>query len=136
MSDELDPFDSVELSPALAAELIAANAKRDSGRVPAKKAGGQLRFVKFPRMWWECLAKARASGSVYRVAIYLLYEAIRSKTFRSEPPVVKLSNAVMKRWGVGREGKVAALQALRTAGLVRVEERPKKSPLVTVLFVD
>jgi hypothetical protein len=125
-------FEKLTLSPEVADQMMAAaGPKRKS-----KQLRGAVPFIKFPRIWWEELAKARAGGSAYRVAIYLLNEAFRSKAFRSAPPVVKVSNSAMREWAVGREGKAAALRVLRKAGLVRVEERPKKSPLVTVLFVD
>jgi DNA-binding FadR family transcriptional regulator len=42
----------------------------------------------------------------------------------------------MHRLGVSRNGKRGALQKLRRAGLIAVEERARKSPIVTVRFVD
>jgi DNA-binding FadR family transcriptional regulator len=42
----------------------------------------------------------------------------------------------MQKLGVGRKGKRSALQQLRRAGLISVEQRPRKSPIVTVRFVD
>jgi hypothetical protein len=80
-------------------------------------------------MWEDCLAAIRADGCTYRVALYLLGQA----RFRRE---VTLSTACLRKLGMSRNGKRGALKQLRRAGLVAVEERPRKSPIVTVRFVD
>ena len=87
------------------------------------------KFVKFPRMWQECLAEMRANACTYRVALYLLDRA--SFTRR-----VVLSTVAMEKRGVSRTGKRRALQQLRQKGLIAVEKHPNKSPVVTVRFVD
>ena len=87
------------------------------------------KFTKFPKMWEDCLAAIRADGCTYRVALYLLGQA----RFRRE---VTLSTACLRKLGMSRNGKRGALKQLRRAGLVAVEERPRKSPIVTVRFVD
>jgi hypothetical protein len=87
------------------------------------------KFVKFPRMWQVRLAETRAEGSTYRVALFLLDQASFSRR-------VPLSTSRMRKFGVSRNGKRGALQQLRRAGLIAVEERPRKSPIVTVRFVD
>jgi hypothetical protein len=61
------------------------------------------------------------------VAFYLLDQA----RWRER---VTLSTAALRKLGVNRDGKRSALQQLRTAGLVEVEERPRKSPIVKVRF--
>jgi hypothetical protein len=96
--------------------------------VPADT-GMKSKFVKFPKMWRVRLAEIRAGGCAYRVALYLLDRACWSRQ-------VILSTATMRRLGVSRNGKRSAIRQLREAGLVAVEERPRKSPIVTVRFVD
>ncbi len=83
------------------------------------------KFVKFPRMWQICLAEKRADASTYRVALYLLDKATFSKQ-------VRLGNRALEKHGVSRAGKWRALEFLRQAGLVAVEERKGKAPLVNV----
>jgi hypothetical protein len=83
------------------------------------------RFVKFPKMWQACLAENRADGSAYRVALYLLDRA-------SFSDVVPLGNRVLKRHRVSRASKWRALEQLRSAGLIAVEHRRGKAPLVKV----
>ena len=75
------------------------------------------------------LAETHADGCAYRVALYPLDKAGWSHH-------VVLGTATMQKLGVGRKGKRGALQQLRRAGLIAVEERPHKSPIVTVRFVD
>ena len=87
------------------------------------------KFTKFPKIWQMRLAETHADGCAYRVALYLLDKAGWS-------PHVVLGTATMQKLGVGRKGKRGALQHLRRAGLIAVEERPHKSPIVTVRFVD
>jgi hypothetical protein len=83
------------------------------------------KFVKFPKMWRECLAEAQADGSAYRVALYLL-----DKVGFVNP--VPLGNRILAKHGVSRYSKWRALELLRTAGLIAVEERRGKAPLVKV----
>ena len=86
------------------------------------------KFTKFPKIWVEALARIRAEGSTYRVALYLLDQA----GFGREVP---LSTARLRKLGVSRNGKRGALKQLRGVGLIAVEERSRKSPIVTVRFV-
>jgi hypothetical protein len=87
------------------------------------------KFVKVPKMWQVRLAEIRADGCAYRLALYLLDQACWSRQ-------VPLSTARMRKLGVGRDGKRSGLRQLRKAGLIAVEERPHKSPIVTVRFVS
>jgi hypothetical protein len=87
------------------------------------------KFTKFPQMWRQQLAGVHANGCTYRVALYLLDQASFSKQ-------VILSTSAMRRLGVSRNGKRGALNQLRRAGIIAVEERPDKNPIVTVRRVD
>jgi hypothetical protein len=153
MSDEFDPFDVERLrSPeAMAAEAVlrADIEARLKGNIPPEpsrpdgpgregrskptKNRSEKRFTKFPGE--QTLAKSRASGSTYAIAIVLLYEAWRlvSQGYR---PIVKLTNVMLAGRCIGRKGKKAALLKLSKLGLVTVEERSRKSPLVTVRHLD
>jgi hypothetical protein len=87
------------------------------------------KFTKFPKMWAQQLAVIHANGCAYRVALYLLGRASFNKQ-------VILSTSAMRRLGVSRNGKRAALNQLRRVGLIAVEERQDKNPIVTVRWVD
>jgi hypothetical protein len=99
---------------------------------PKPQRGSQPgKFVKVPELWREQLCKVRAHGSTYRVALHLLHES-----WRTGNEAIKLTNVALAKVGVGREGKAIALKELRRAGLVAVEQRPRRSPIVTVRFGD
>jgi DNA-binding transcriptional ArsR family regulator len=44
-----------------------------------------------------------------------------------------VSNLMLQEWGVQPDAKSRALRALERAGLIRVERRGKRSPLVSVV---
>ena len=83
------------------------------------------KFVMVPKMWQTCLAEMNADGSTYRVALYLLDKACWSQQ-------VPLGNRVLETHGVSRRTKWRALGRLRQAGLIAVEHRPRRNPVVTV----
>jgi hypothetical protein len=85
------------------------------------------KFIKVPKMWEVVLAEKRADGSVYRVALYLLDRATWSEH-------VTLGNGALKKRGVSRWAKWRALEALRKTGLIAVEHRRGKTPLIKVRF--
>jgi hypothetical protein len=89
------------------------------------------KFIKFPLEWAFQLARAKADGSTYRVALYLLQETWRSGCNR-----VKLANGTLKAQGVSRWAKYRALDELGRLGLVSTEREDRRSPLVTVKFSD
>ena len=101
---------------------------------PARKRP-KKRFTQIPGVWEELLGKKHASGSTYAVAIVLLYEAWRLAN-RGYKPIVKLTDVMLKRVHVRRRGKRNALRKLEQLGLVAVEWRANRNPLVTVCFFD
>ena len=102
---------------------------------PRRKRRAQHRFTMVPGTWEEVLGKARVSGSTYAVALVLLFEAWRLKS-NGQEPIVKLTGAMLKPVGVGRDGKGAALLALTELRLMGVERPPGCNPRVTVYFLD
>ena len=76
-------------------------------------------------MWQAVLADKQAEGATYRVALYLLDRA----TFSEKVP---LGNRVLEKHGVNRWAKWRALEVLRRAGLIAVEARRGRPPLVKV----
>jgi hypothetical protein len=126
MSDEKADFDPerFRLTPELQAELGAASKPKSKPKQQQPR-----HFVQVPGLWVEQLCAIRAHGSTYRVAMHLLHEAWATKT-----RTVKLTNVALAKNGVGRAGKAVALRELRKAGLVAVEQRPHRNPVVTVRF--
>jgi hypothetical protein len=87
-----------------------------------------VRFTKFPKIWQDQLIKIRAGVSTYRVALYLLEQSHWRKW-------VTLSNVAVRRVGVSRTGKRTALRQLSRAGLIALEEGPRKSPRIKARFL-
>jgi hypothetical protein len=82
-------------------------------------------FVKVPRIWIEVLATIpNATAATYQLALHLIKEG-----WKSPNHVVKLTNSTA---GISRWTKYRELSKLRKSGLVAVEQRGRKSPLVTV----
>jgi hypothetical protein len=82
-----------------------------------------------PRAWEYQLARLETCGAnVYRIALYLLDETWRSGSNRVK------SNGALEKHGVSRWGKQRALKQLRQIGLIKVEQQPRRSPIVTVRF--
>jgi hypothetical protein len=85
-------------------------------------------FVKVPWTWVERLSDTRRL-STYRVAMHVLY--IHWKRGGQPFP---LSNGMLMMEGITRWSKWDALKELERLGLVRVERRRRKSPLITVII--
>ena len=85
------------------------------------------RFTIFPELWIERLEGAR-HASTYRVALRILQ---RNRQCRGRP--FPLPNNI---GGVSRWAKSTALRELEKAGLVRLERRERKSPLVLAVTLD
>lgn len=83
-----------------------------------------------PRIYVDELARAvDLPGKA--LAVYL---AIRFEVAVKNASTIPLGNRILaERWGIHREAKRNALQALEQAGLIIVSRKPGASPLVTVL---
>ena len=114
-----DPFDVETLradpaNPGFVVKRATVSAKIDKRR-------GQ--FIRLPWLWFEKLAGA--TGQTYRVALYLLF-----LHWKNGCKPIKLANGMLAIDGVSRQSKWRALGELERRGLIRVERRPKRSPIV------
>jgi hypothetical protein len=109
---------------------IAPEQQSGAASKPKRRRQGE-KFVQVPELWREQLCRIRAHGATYRVALHLLHEVWWTKN-----NIVKLTNVALAKVGVGREGKATALRELRKAGLIAVEQRPRRNPIVTVRFAE
>jgi hypothetical protein len=97
------------------------------GRRTSKKQKGE-RFVKFPLIWVERLVVARHIAT-YRVALHALHQH-----WRNRGQSFTLSNRSMGAEGVERRAKWRALRELEHLGLIMIERRKRRSPMITVLL--
>jgi hypothetical protein len=95
--------------------------------MPARGRGrGGAYFVKVPLVWVQKLDGA--PGQTYRLALHILF-----LHFRERGVAIILANRTIEREGIPRQSKRRALRDLERRGLVEVDWRPKKSPIVRVL---
>ena len=93
---------------------------------PKKIQRRRRHFISVPMAWFERLAGA--SGQTYRTALYLLYLHWRG---RGEP--IQLANGLLKIDGVSRYSKWRALDELERRGLITIERRPRRSPIIRLI---
>jgi hypothetical protein len=87
----------------------------------------KTQFVKVPLVWADRLGSAR-----YAVTFKVAHRLLREH-FRSGGQPVQLANAALTRNGVSRHQKWRALRELERLGLVQIESRARKSPIVVVI---
>jgi hypothetical protein len=86
-------------------------------------------FVRVP-LWWIRAAAKHVRSPATLVLVELLYRSwkARSATF-------PLPTAGLEKWGVSREIKRRVLRDLERGGLILVERRPNKNPIVTLTLL-
>ena len=90
---------------------------------PAKIKRRREHFAMLPMTWYERLKGA--DGQTYRVAWFLLY-----LHWKNNGGPIKLANGMLAMDGVPPQSKRRALRDLERRGLITVEWRPRKSPIV------
>jgi hypothetical protein len=89
-------------------------------------------FIIVPMRWRERLgAKPRARGTIYDVALHLLF-----LHWKNQGKPFKLPNGLLRHDGISRHAKWRALTDLEQRGLIRIERRQRHSPIVQALQVE
>ena len=106
---------------------MAPRSKRSRCDVPAR-ANLSQGFVKgpIPLPWLKTAARLPGKSMHAGIALWYVAGLTRSR-------VVPLSNIAGQRFGLDRNAKYRALQWLEGAGLVAVERKLGRAPLVTIL---
>ena len=117
MSDDPDDMAAYALTDEQVRERLAV--------VPRKIQKRRKQFVMVPCTWVERLADA--PGQTWHLATLLLYTHWKGK---GEP--IKLANGMLKIDGVPRRSKWRALRDLERLGLITLECRPRRSPIIHV----
>jgi len=110
-----DPFDIAGLRIAPGSSVVARRSERR-----------KYQFVKVPMTWADRLGSAKYAAT-FKVAHRLLHEH-----WRGGGLPIQLANVALARNGVSRHQKWRALGELERLGLVRIERRVRKSPIVVV----
>ncbi len=99
-----------------------------SKRLPRHKAGQKFLKGPIPLDWLS--TAANLPGKSLHVAIAIWFTASLKKS-----PTVSLSNLASLPFGLDRNAKYRALQWLEAAGLIAVDRKLGRSPMVTLLEV-
>ena len=121
MSDTFDP-DRFKLPPEMASELAKAKPKRQGKHQKRTEP-----FLQIPH-------RAIVAGShVLGGRRLLVWLYIHHRVWADKAKTVVVGNKTLRDWGVSRKEKYTALRRLAEAGLVDVEWRERRSPLVTLV---
>ena len=95
--------------------------------LPSTKKRKARHFIPpIPLGWFQRVCQLPGKAPVLASVLWYLYRLKKSRTF-------VLAQGRLNGFGISRWAKCHALKALEAAGLVSVERRPKKSPVVTIL---
>jgi hypothetical protein len=101
--------------------------------IPVKRVGTPMKiqkrrnnFAMVPMWWYEKLQSCRSTKTIL-LAIYLAHLDWKNK---GKP--FTLANGMLEYDGISRQSKWRALRYLERRGLITVDRRPNKSPIVRV----
>jgi hypothetical protein len=123
MNDAFEP-EALRLAPELAAQI----GKRSSGKWSSRQSDRTEPFLQIPHKAIVAGSEVLRGTKQFLVWLYLFHRVWADKC-----STVALANQTLSKWGVGRREKYKALRQLETAGLISVEWRKRRSPLVTLL---
>jgi hypothetical protein len=129
MDDFFDNPDRLRLQSSQQVKHSPSNEKRAAQFPQTRRVNGE--FVKGPLpLNWLSSACKLSGKSPLTVALAILFEVGRRKSNE-----IVLTTAICQRFGVKRKSKYRGLSALEAAGLILVNRRPRKNPVITVLDV-
>jgi hypothetical protein len=123
MNDAFDP-QALRLPPEVAAQI---------GKKPAGKQGGSPPARMEPFLQIPHKAIVAGSGVLRGTKQFLVWLYLFHRVWADKHRTVVVANQTLSTWGVGRREKYKALRQLEAAGLISVEWRQRRSPLVTLL---
>ena len=97
-------------------------------RVPVERKKTTEPFVKVPLCWIEKAAKATELP-----AIMLLIELLRLR-WRIQSNTFPLPNGRLAKLGVSRKVKQRMLRQLELTGMISVDRRSRKTPVITIFL--
>ena len=126
-------FDAKEiaLTQELQDEIGAAQAARVATEA-SRKLKRRARRVEFVMLPYA--QTMRAAGKVKSSAALAVVVELAYQLFKTHKPEVALSNSMLRSVGVSHWAKIRALRQLEAAGMVSVDWKARKTPLVTVLW--
>jgi hypothetical protein len=113
-------------------EKLFAELQRGAGRASPRRRGKARKekpFVKVPLWWIEQATKATRTPQAF-VAVWLLHQA-----WKAGSVTFPLPNSKLAERGAERRLKRRALANLEEAGLITVDRRHGKTPIVTLVVL-
>jgi hypothetical protein len=89
--------------------------------------------VPFAKVPLPLAAEAAAATGGLRLFVWLW---LLHRSWQRQTRAVVVPNTALRQYGISREVKRRALNDLAAAGIISVEYRPYKNPMVTLLSVD
>jgi hypothetical protein len=106
---------------------MAAKRKRREGKAAPPARDKKERVVVVPLSWRQRL-KGRKHWATWDVAHHLFH-----LDWKAGGRPFKVTSIGLTKWGVSRGAKLVVLDRLEASGLIRVEGKEGKSPMVTIL---
>ena len=129
MSNNMDDFadiDRFRLPPT--PTEVRCEIERIAKPVPVKveKIRGEFLKGPIPLGWLACAVRLSGKAPV-AVALAIWFQSGRRRS-----KVVRLTTAVIERFGIDRKAKYRGLSALEKAGLVQIHRQLRRNPVVTI----
>ena len=125
-------FDDPEDLKRRTAEKLAETAAKEAAK-PQPKQRHKGTFVLVPRGWAQKLAASKATGNTWALVMAILY---RNNLDKFRGTAFPIAAAVMREATISKQRKRSALDQLEALGLIEVQWRGNKAPLVTVRSFD
>lgn len=113
-----DPLDGLSLSKAEIAARLEKARKANAARQP--RLAVTSKFIKVPLVWAEKLDPV-----TLKVLMFILHRA-----FQNHGPGFPVATAGLHVWGISRKQKTRALRGLEQLGLISLELRSRRNPIV------
>ena len=100
-----------------------------ASRLPRHKTGEKFLKGPIPEVWLAQAAHLPGKAFVVSIALWFFAGMARK-------PIIKLSQKLLRSWGVKRKAVYRALIALENAKLISVVRHDGRTPIVTILAVE
>ncbi len=98
-------------------------------KLPHHKPGEKFLKGPIPEVWLAQAAHLSGKAFVVSIALWFFAGIMRK-------PIIKLSQKMLRSWGVNRKAAYRALIALENAKLISVVRHDGRTPIVTILAVE
>jgi len=105
-------------------------AKQRLAELEAAAPAKRKKTVPFAKVPLPLAAEAAAATGGLRLFVWIW---LLERSWRHQTRTVVVPNTALRQYGISREVKRSALNDLAAAGLITVEHRPYKNPIVTLL---